>query len=76
MPANEPTRLQLFAQFVAILTGSPRGRAMDDLEIDAPHTMAAGALLEGDHSASAWFDPRRVDRALRYADDVGLRRSV
>jgi hypothetical protein len=69
---EQQTRHERFAIFVALLIRRPLTRALTDLVTDAPETMAAAALLKGDKSAAGFFDPRRIDRALTYAQEVGL----
>jgi hypothetical protein len=68
--------LNHFAVFVALLTGTPRRRAMADLDIDGDLAWQAELLLRGDDRGRRPFDPHRVSRALKYADDVGMRGSL
>jgi hypothetical protein len=72
MQTTQETDRLNFARFVALLRGTPRATAMRDLSVDADSAWLAELLLRGDERGRHAFDPRRVGRALRFAQDVGL----
>jgi hypothetical protein len=72
MTAIESNQFTQFVEFVALLIGRSRRDALGDFDPDADASWAAELLLRGDDRGRGYFDPRRVDRAMRFAHAVGL----